>query len=118
MKKGASKPLKVEQLAELTALATLPDDAIDTSDAPELLDWSDAKRGLFYRPEKQQLTLRCSGLRSSPNRSPHSVGRRQAPHRACQGRQASRRLEFFAVQEIDRRSPEGEEPIDRRHAHA
>ena len=25
---------------------------------PELLDWSGAKRGLFYRPVKQQLTLR------------------------------------------------------------
>ena len=58
MKKGASKPLKAEQLAELTALAALPDDAIDTSDVPELLDWSGAKRGLFYRPVKQQLTLR------------------------------------------------------------
>ena len=44
-----------EQLAELEAL---PDSAIDTSDAPELLDWSGAKRGLFYRPVKQQLTLR------------------------------------------------------------
>ena len=58
MKKGASKPLKSEQLAELTALAALPDDAIDMSDAPEVLDWSGAKRGLFYRPLKQQLTLR------------------------------------------------------------
>jgi uncharacterized protein (DUF4415 family) len=58
MKKGASKPLKAEQLAELTALAALPDDAIDTSDVPEVLDWSGAKRGLFYRPVKQQLTLR------------------------------------------------------------
>ena len=58
MKKGVSKPLKAEQLAELTALAVLPDSAIDTSDAPELLDWSGAKRGLFYRPVKQQLTLR------------------------------------------------------------
>jgi uncharacterized protein (DUF4415 family) len=58
MKKGASKLLKVQQLAELTALAALPDDAIDTSDAPELLEWSGAKRGLFYRPVKQQLTLR------------------------------------------------------------
>jgi uncharacterized protein (DUF4415 family) len=57
MKKGASKPSKVEQLAELRALVALPDDAIDTSDAPEL-DWSGAKRGLFYRPVKQQLTLR------------------------------------------------------------
>src|SRR5262249_44802541 len=40
--------------------------AIDTSDAPELLDCSSAKRGLFYRPVKQQLTLRrdagCSRL--------------------------------------------------------
>jgi uncharacterized protein (DUF4415 family) len=58
MKKGASKQLTSEQLAELAALAALPDEAIDTSDAPELLDWSGAKRGLFYRPLKQQLTLR------------------------------------------------------------
>jgi uncharacterized protein (DUF4415 family) len=58
MKKGAFKPLKTEQLAELAALAALPDDVIDTSDAPEVLDWSGAKRGLFYRPVKQQLTLR------------------------------------------------------------
>jgi len=58
MKKGASKLLKSEQLAELAALAALPDAAIDTSDASELLDWSGAKRGLFYRPLKQQLTLR------------------------------------------------------------
>ena len=58
MKKRAFKPSNAEQLAELRALAALPDDAIDTSDAPELLDWSGAKRGLFYRPVKQQLTLR------------------------------------------------------------
>ena len=58
MKKGISKRLTPEQLAELKSLAALPDGAIDTSDAPELLDWSGAKRGLFYRPVKQQLTLR------------------------------------------------------------
>jgi uncharacterized protein (DUF4415 family) len=58
MKKETSKRLTREQLAELKSLAALPDSAIDTSDAPELLDWSDAKRGLFYRPVKQQLTLR------------------------------------------------------------
>ena len=58
MKKGISKRLKPEQLAELKSLAVLPDDAIDTSDAPEMLDWSGAERGLFYRPVKQQLTLR------------------------------------------------------------
>ena len=58
MKKEASKRLTRGQLAELKSLAALPDSAIDTSDAPELLDWSGAKRGLFYRPVKQQLTLR------------------------------------------------------------
>jgi hypothetical protein len=41
--------LKPEQLAELKSLADLPDDSVDTSDAPELLDWSGAKRSLFYR---------------------------------------------------------------------
>ena len=58
MKKGTSKRLTSERRAELKALASLRDDAIDTSDAPELLDWSSPKRGLFYRPVKQQLTLR------------------------------------------------------------
>ena len=60
MKKGTSKSKRLtpKQRAELKSLAALPDDAIDTSDAPELDDWSGAKRGLFYRPIKQQLTLR------------------------------------------------------------
>ena len=58
MTKKITKPLTREQLSELKSLAALPDSAIDRSDAPELLDWSGAKRGLFYRPVKQQLTLR------------------------------------------------------------
>jgi len=58
MRKGSSKRSTSAQLAELKRLAVLPDGNIDTSDAPELSDWSGAKRGLFYRPVKQQLTLR------------------------------------------------------------
>ena len=58
MKKGTPKTLTRSQMAELKSLAGLPDSAIDTSDAPELRDWSGVKRGLFYRPVKQQLTLR------------------------------------------------------------
>jgi len=58
MKKETSKRLTREQLAELKALAALSDRAVDTSEAPELPDWSGAKRGAFYRPVKQQLTLR------------------------------------------------------------
>lgn len=39
-------------------MEALPDDQIDTTEAPEILDWSDARRGVFYRPVKQQITLR------------------------------------------------------------
>ena len=58
MKKGSSDPLTPAQQAELEALAALPDDKIDTRDMPEVRDWSGARRGLFFRPLKQQLTLR------------------------------------------------------------
>ena len=58
MTKGTSKALSKDRTAELEALEALPDDQIDTSDIPEILTWSDAKRGLFYRPVKQQITLR------------------------------------------------------------
>ena len=50
--------LSDEQRAEIDALAKLPDERIDTSDIPEILDWSSAKRGLLYRPIKRQITLR------------------------------------------------------------
>lgn len=58
MKKDTSNSLTPEQRAELDALAALPDEQIDTSDAPEVQDWSGAQRGMFYRPVKQQITLR------------------------------------------------------------
>ena len=58
MKKAISSRLTARQRAELDALAALADDRIDTTDIAEVKDWSDAKRGLFYRPVKKQLTLR------------------------------------------------------------
>jgi len=58
MKKGTSKPLTAKQKKELAALARLPDGKVDTRAMPEARDWSGAKRGVFYRPLKQQLTLR------------------------------------------------------------
>ena len=39
--------------AQIQALETLPDDQIDTTEAPEVLDWSDARRGVFYRSIKK-----------------------------------------------------------------
>jgi uncharacterized protein (DUF4415 family) len=58
MTKENSSKLTSAQLAELTNLAALPDDQIDTADIPEQHDWSGAQRGVFYRPIKKQLTLR------------------------------------------------------------
>jgi uncharacterized protein (DUF4415 family) len=58
MKKVAAKPLTAAQRVDLDALAALPDDQIDTSNMPEQRDWRGAQRGQFYRPIKQQITLR------------------------------------------------------------
>lgn len=57
MKKVSSK-LTPKQRAELKALAKLSDKDIDIRSVPEVRDWSGAKRGVFFRPVKQQLTLR------------------------------------------------------------
>ncbi len=57
MKKDLSElPTDVQE--QIRTLEALPDDKIDTTEAPEILDWSDARRGVFYRPVKQQITLR------------------------------------------------------------
>ena len=46
-----------QQKAELAALAAMSEDEIDTSDIPEVADWSNAKRGVMYRLTKQRITL-------------------------------------------------------------
>ena len=58
MKKKHSNPVPPEIQAEIEALAALSEDQIETNDMPEVRDWSGAKRGVFYRPIKQQITLR------------------------------------------------------------
>ena len=47
-----------EQKARIERLRALPDEEIDTSDIPVVLDLKNARRGMFYRPVKQQITLR------------------------------------------------------------
>jgi len=43
---------------ELRALTQLRDSQIDTSDIPEVTDWSRAVVGKFYRPIKEPVTIR------------------------------------------------------------
>ena len=57
MKKDMTE-LPPDVQAQVRALEALPDDEIDTTDASEILDWSDARRGVFYRPVKKQITIR------------------------------------------------------------
>lgn len=54
------KPLTEEQIKRINALADLPDESIDFSDAPEVTpaDFEGAERGTMYRALKQQTTLR------------------------------------------------------------
>jgi uncharacterized protein (DUF4415 family) len=58
MRKASSKDLTRRQRAELDALSMLPEAEIDTREMPEVSDWRGAWRGVFYRPVKQQLTIR------------------------------------------------------------
>ncbi len=52
--------LTEKQKRELAKLAAMPDSSIDFSDIPPLTEkfWKNAVRNPFYRPRKQQVTLR------------------------------------------------------------
>jgi len=52
------KNLSRKQKKELRALAAKPDSEIDLTDIPEIVDWSGAVVGKFYRPIKKSLTIR------------------------------------------------------------
>jgi uncharacterized protein (DUF4415 family) len=54
MKKDGIPPLE-EQIANMKQKE---DTDIDFSDIPEILDWTNAVRGKFYRPLKKPVTLR------------------------------------------------------------
>lgn len=56
----SNSPLTAARKDRLKELAQLPDDESDTADIPELTEkfWQNAVRNPFYRPVKQQLTLR------------------------------------------------------------
>ncbi len=50
--------LTPEMLAQIERLEAMRDEDIDLSDMPEVTDFTGWQRGKFYRPVKQQLTLR------------------------------------------------------------
>jgi len=54
------RALSRKERDQLAKLAALPDDQIDTTDIPEAPagNWMHARRGEFYRPVKQPVTIR------------------------------------------------------------
>ena len=50
--------LPEEVKKEIERLAKMSDDDIDYTDIPPTTDFSNAQRGVFYRPIKRQITLR------------------------------------------------------------
>jgi uncharacterized protein (DUF4415 family) len=56
----SSRDLSAEQIGQLSALAALPEEQIDTVDIPEapVENWIHARRGELYRPLKQPVTIR------------------------------------------------------------
>jgi uncharacterized protein (DUF4415 family) len=57
MKTEISNKLGPDQFARLKRQASLPDDAIDTSDIPEVRDWTGATRGLFYAGASDKVAI-------------------------------------------------------------
>jgi uncharacterized protein (DUF4415 family) len=58
MKRAKTRQLTAEERAALDAVAAMPDSQIDTSDMPEVTDWSGAVRGALFRPVKRLTSLR------------------------------------------------------------
>ncbi len=59
MPKISAKPnYSAEVLENLKQIAAMRDEDIDLTDMPEVTDFTGWQRGKFYRPVKQQLTLR------------------------------------------------------------
>ena len=52
------KRLTKEQKREIAAIAARKDEEIDLSEMPEIIDWSGAEVGKFYRPPKRSVTMR------------------------------------------------------------
>lgn len=52
------RKLSREQRRDIAAIAAKRDEDIDLSDMPEVVDWSRAEMGKFYRPPKKSVTMR------------------------------------------------------------
>jgi uncharacterized protein (DUF4415 family) len=52
------RKLSKEQKRDIAAIRAMRDEDIDLSEIPEVIDWSKAEVGKFYRPPKKAVTMR------------------------------------------------------------
>lgn len=52
------RKLSRQQKRDIASIVTKREEDIDLSDMPEVLDWSKAEIGKFYRPPKKSVTMR------------------------------------------------------------
>jgi uncharacterized protein (DUF4415 family) len=52
------RKLSREQRRDIAAIAAKREENIDLSEMPEVVDWSGAEIGKFYRPPKKSVTIR------------------------------------------------------------
>ena len=52
------RKLSREQKRDIAAIAAQKEEDIDLSEMPEIVDWSGAEIGKFYRPPKKSVTMR------------------------------------------------------------
>jgi uncharacterized protein (DUF4415 family) len=99
-----------EVLAQLHAVAALPDDQINTSDIPEVRDWSGAVRGKFYHPVKERLTLEIDSDVVEYFREQSKGGYQAAINRALRAsmlRAVRRRRNQSAGEEVEQERAKG-----------
>jgi uncharacterized protein (DUF4415 family) len=52
------RKLSREQKRDIATISAMRDEDIDLSEMPEVVDWSGAEMGKFYRPPKRSVTMR------------------------------------------------------------
>jgi uncharacterized protein (DUF4415 family) len=52
------RKLSRDQRRDIAAIAAKREENIDLSEMPEVVDWSGAEMGKFYRPPKKSVTMR------------------------------------------------------------
>jgi hypothetical protein len=68
------KKLNKKQKKQIASIAAKKDADIDLSDMPEVLDWSKAEIGKFYRPTKKPVTIRLDRAEGQKKSQPAPFG--------------------------------------------